>query len=129
MLNDRPLQTAEGSAVRSHGGGWQLEEETRQHRLLSGSVKQRNSNLFRAGSQAPAFLNARARGSVIVSHDSVSRLSRCLQHTWVSRMHECNIAPMWWNMSNAVLSVTEFKSLQQLRIAVQQAPIDTTKDH
>eukprot|EP00955_Chlamydomonas_euryale_P055828 356231-Chlamydomonas_euryale.AAC.4 len=32
-------------------------------------------------------------------------------------------------MSDAVLSVSEFGSLQQLRITVQQAPSDTTKDH
>eukprot|EP00955_Chlamydomonas_euryale_P118612 366551-Chlamydomonas_euryale.AAC.35 len=34
-----------------------------------------------------------------------------------------------WNMSDAVFSVSEFGSLQQLRITVQQAPSDTTKDH
>eukprot|EP00955_Chlamydomonas_euryale_P100826 365307-Chlamydomonas_euryale.AAC.6 len=31
-------------------------------------------------------------------------------------------------MSDAVLSVSEFGSLQQLRITVQQAPNDTAKD-
>eukprot|EP00955_Chlamydomonas_euryale_P009463 101009-Chlamydomonas_euryale.AAC.5 len=34
-----------------------------------------------------------------------------------------------WNISNAVLSVTEFTSLQQRRITVQQASSNTTKDH